>query len=187
VEEGSIPSLPGNLAEHVGGGKMKNFLKFIDSMSILVGKCVSFLMLIVVFMIGYEVVARYVFQSPTQWANEAMGMACALVYIMAGAWAIQADKHMKLELIYNKVSARGKAALDVATFGFFALYIVMLLWSASIFSWESILLLETSSSSWNPTVYPIKSALAIGTALVLIQGLAKFIRDIHFLVKGEKI
>lgn len=156
-------------------------------MSILIGKGVSCVMLIVVFMIGYEVVARYVFRSPTLWANEAMGMSCGLVYFMAGAWAIQTDKHMKLELFYNKFSARGKAALDVATFGFFVLYMVMLLWSASIFSWESILLFETSSSSWNPPVYPIKSALVIGTALILLQGIAKFIRDIHFLVKGEKI
>lgn len=144
-------------------------------------------MLIVVFVIVYEVIARYVFKAPTQWANEAMGMGCALVYVMAGAWALQSDKHMKLELIYNRLTDRGKAGMDVATFGFFVLYIVMLLWSASNYSWESILLLETSSSGWNPPVYPIKSALAIGTALVLLQGTAKFIRDMHFLIKGEKI
>lgn len=169
------------------GVKMKKFLWVIDCISIFIGKAVSYLMLAVVFIITYEVIARYVFKSPTQWANEAMGMACALVYIMAGAWALQSDKHMKLELVYSKFSERGRAVLDVATFGFFALYIVMLLWSTSKFSLESILLLETSSSSWNPPVYPIKSGLAIGTALILIQGIAKFIRDIHLLVKGEKI
>lgn len=144
-------------------------------------------MLIVVFAIVYEVIARYVFKAPTQWANEAMGMGCALVYVMAGAWALQADKHMKLEIVYTRLSERKKAGVDVATFGFFALYIVMLLWSTSKFSLESIMLMETSSSSWNPPVYPMKTGLAIGTALVLIQGIAKFIRDIHLLVKGEKI
>ena len=166
---------------------MRNILKIIDSISIMVGKGVSWLMLLVVFMIGYEVVARYVFRAPTQWANEAMGMSCALVYFLTGAWAIQTDKHMKLELLYNRLSLRKRAAMDVATFGFFVLYIVMLLWGASIFSYESIALYETSSSSWNPPVYPVKTALAIGTALVLIQGFAKFVRDLHFLIKGEKI
>jgi TRAP-type mannitol/chloroaromatic compound transport system permease small subunit len=166
---------------------MRNFLKRIDTISVGIGKGVSCLMLLVVFMIGYEVVARYVFQSPTQWANEAMGMSCSIIYFMSGAWAIQTDKHMKLELVYNRLSPRGKAALDVATFGFFALYMVMLLWSASIFSLESIGLSETSSSSWNPPVYPIKTALAIGSTLVLIQGFAKFVRDLYFLIKGEII
>jgi TRAP-type mannitol/chloroaromatic compound transport system permease small subunit len=166
---------------------MKKLISAIDSISIWTGKISSVLIFIVVFVVLYEVVARYVFRAPTQWGSEAMVMGCAMVYIMAGAWVSHSDKHMKMELLYGRLSAKGKALLDAVTFSFFILYIGMLFWGTAKFSWESILLKETSSSGWNPPVYPLKTALAVGTLLVLLQGVVKFMRDLYFLVKGRKL
>jgi TRAP-type mannitol/chloroaromatic compound transport system permease small subunit len=57
-------------------------------------------------------------------------------------------------------------------------------WAAANYAWRSILVGETAGSAWDPPVYPIKMALAIGVALLLLQGMAKFIRDLHLAIKG---
>ena len=166
---------------------MKKLISAIDWISIWVGKTFSILMLLVVFAVIYEIIARYVFQAPTQWGTESMIMGCALTYVMGGAWAIQSEKHIKMELFYGKLSSKGKAIIDILTYFFFVLYIGMFLWASAKYSWQSFQLKETSASAWNPPVYPIKIALTIGALLVLLQGTAKFMRNLYLIIKEKNI
>ena len=164
---------------------MQKLISAIDWISIWVGKIFSILMLMVVFVIVYEIIARYVFHSPTQWGTESMIMGCALTYVMGGAWAIQSEKHIKMELFYGKLSQKAKAIIDIITYFFFVLYIGMFLWASTKYSWQSFQLKETSASAWDPPIYPIKIALTLGVLLVLLQGTAKFMRNLLILVRKK--
>jgi TRAP-type mannitol/chloroaromatic compound transport system permease small subunit len=166
---------------------MKKLLLAIDWISIWAGKIFSIPLFIVDFIILYEIIARYFFKAPTQWASETMIIGCALSYVMGGAWAMYSDKHIKVGLIYDNLPPRGKAILDAITFLFFILYLGLFFWAVAKFSWESIQLKETSGSAWNAPVYPIKTVLTIGVLLLILQGIAKFIRDLHFIIKGEEL
>jgi len=166
---------------------LKKLVLTIDSISVKAGKVFSYLLIVVVFSIAYEIVARYFFNSPTQWASEAMVMGCALFYVIGGAWALYNDRHIKMELLYGKLSNKNKAAVDIITSAFFFLYLGMFLYASIKFSWESILYHETSGSAWNPPIYPIKIAITIGTILLILQGIANFIRNLYFFIKGKKI
>lgn len=166
---------------------MKKLLAAIDRVSIWSGKAVGIFVLVMCFAITAEVVMRYVFHSPTDWAVEVMCMSSAVLYIMGGAWTSQCKRHIQMQIVYSKLSRRNKAILDSVTFLFFLLYICFLLWGSTVFSLDSIRILETTGSPFNSPVYPVKIVLALGTLLILLQGIAMFIRDLYFAFKGEEL
>ena len=96
-------------------------------------------------------------------------------------------RHVKIEFVYEKMTIRQRAVIDVVTFLFFALYMSLMLWATTTYAWDSIQLTENSGSPWNPPIYPIKTALVIGVFLVFLQGIDKLIRDIHFLITGKEL
>lgn len=98
---------------------MKRFLAAIDRVSIWSGKAVSVLVLVICFSITVEVIMRYLFHSPTDWALEIMCMSSAVLYIMGGAWTSQSKRHIQMKIVYSKLSRRNKAILDSITFVFF--------------------------------------------------------------------
>jgi len=166
---------------------MKRFLSLIDGLSIAVGKAGSWLILAVVLIIIYEIVMRYILHIPTLWASESMVFGCGISYVLGAAWALQDNRHVKIDLVYGMLSPRSRAIIDSITYIFFVLYLGVFIWAAGKYTWQSIMVRETTSSAWDPPVYPIKIALVIGTALLLLQGTAKFIRDLYFAVKGEEL
>ena len=166
---------------------MKKVLSFIDALSTLVGKAGSWLILAVVGFIVYEIVMRYIFHLPTLWVSESMVFGCGISYVLGAAWALKDNRHVKIDLIYGRLTTRQRAVIDSITYFFFVLYIGVFLWAASKYTWQSILVQETTSSAWDPPVYPIKIALVVGTALLLLQGTAKFIRDLHLAIKGTEL
>ena len=166
---------------------MKRLLAGIDNVSRVVGKGISFIMFPIVAIVCYEVVMRYVFHRPTIWASECMVYGCAFLYVWGAAWTMLDNRHVKIDMVYEKLSPRGQRILDIITFSFFALYMGMMLWVGMKYALGSIKLLETSGTPWDPPVYPVKSAFVIGVAMLILQGSAKFIRDIYFIIKGTEL
>ena len=164
---------------------MKRFLTIIDRIVVLSGKTCSVLTLLVALAIVYEIVLRYLFNRPTPWVSESSAFGCAVVYVIGGAWTSHAGRHVRIELLYGRFSARGQAIADLIGFVFFALYMGMMLWASVRYAWESVELRETAGTLWDPPVYPIKIALVLGIVLLLMQGVAKFIRDLNLVLRSK--
>jgi TRAP-type mannitol/chloroaromatic compound transport system permease small subunit len=164
---------------------MKKFLMIIDFINTNIAKCISFILLPALFCIYYEVIARYFFVKPTLWASELTIYFCAMLYVLGSAWTLSVSRHVKIDIVYDKLSLRGKSFLDVITFPFFVLYITAMIWVGYKFALESILIRETSGTPWDPPIYPIKVIFLIGTVMLLLQGIGKFIRDLHSLLTGK--
>jgi TRAP-type mannitol/chloroaromatic compound transport system permease small subunit len=90
-------------------------------------------------------------------------------------------------MVYAKLSKRGQNILDIITFPFFILYIASMTWVGYKFALESILIRESSGTPWDPPIYPIKIIFVIGTAMLLAQGIAKFLRDLYSLFTGKEL
>jgi TRAP-type mannitol/chloroaromatic compound transport system permease small subunit len=164
---------------------MRRILSVVDLVSTWVGKVVSVLTLFVALAIVYEILMRYAFSKPTVWASESTVFACGLVYLLGGAWTLLEDKHVRIDMLYSKVSPRGRAALDCFTYLFFAIYIAVMLHATAIYAYESVALRETTMTPWDPPIYPMKVAMAVALALLLMQGTARFIRNLYFLIAGK--
>lgn len=166
---------------------MRRLLSIIDKISIWTGKGISFMMLFVVAIVCHEVIFRYFFHRPTVWASEAIVYFCGFVYVLGAAWTMAENRHVKIDTIFEKLPPRGQRILNCVTFIFFALYMVMMIWVGSQFAWNSLKIHETSGTPWNPPVYPVKIAFVVGVAMLLLQGIAKFIRDIYFIITGKEL
>lgn len=166
---------------------MRRILGLIDRISTWMGKIVSVLTLFVALAIVYEIVVRHLFHKPTVWAAESTVFACGLVYLLGGAWTLLEDKHVRIDMIYARISPRHRAAIDCVTYLFFALYLVVMLHATAIYAYESVEVRETTMSPWDPPIYPLKVAMALALALLILQGTAKFIRDLYFFVTGKTL
>jgi TRAP-type mannitol/chloroaromatic compound transport system permease small subunit len=166
---------------------MKKLVGALDAISEWFGKTAAWLILPVIFVVSYEIVMRYIFHAPTIWAVETMIFGCALIYVFCSAWVSQVGRHVRIDMIYEKLSPRGKATMDSVTSLAFFLYIIMLLWATTKYAYNSVIIFEESDSPWRPPLWPMKVALALGAFLVLLQGAANFIRDLHFAVTGRKL
>jgi TRAP-type mannitol/chloroaromatic compound transport system permease small subunit len=166
---------------------VRRILAFIDGISTWTGKAVSVLSLFVAIIISYEIVARQVFNAPTTWAAESTVFACAVLYLLGGAWTLLQDGHVRVDVLHNRFSPRAKAIVEVITFVPFALYIGVMLWATSKYALQSVELRETTMTPWNPPIYPIKVVMVIAFVLLLLQQTAKVVRDLYFIFKGEQL
>jgi len=166
---------------------MRRLLAIIDGFNSRLGKITAFVMLPTLFCIFYEIISRYVFGKPTLWASELMIYFCGILYIFGAAWTMQMGRHVKIDMVWAKASPRGRRILDIVTFPFFALYMALLLWVGFQFAMQSMAIRETSGTPWDPPIYPFKAIFAVGTVMLLMQGFAKLVRDVHFVWTGKEL
>ena len=166
---------------------MKRILTLVDGISAWSGKAVSTLGLFVAVVIAYEILMRTFFSRPTVWASESTVFACGLIYLWGGAWALQEDKHVRIDMLYNKLSPKRQALVDCFTYLFFSLYILVMLKATWIYMAESVQLRESTTSAWDPPIYPMKIAMTLSLILLFLQGTARMIRNVYFLMKGKPL
>ncbi|KAA3622708.1 MAG: TRAP transporter permease DctM, partial [Proteobacteria bacterium] len=148
-----------------------------------VGELVAYWSVIAVFVYYFEVISRYVFNSPTNWAHEAMFLMFGMQYLVAGGFVLRDGAHVRVDVIYTNLSRRTKAILDLVTSVFFFIFVVTLMVTGWIFFHDSLGMNEVSFTEWGIQYYPIKFALPLGAALLLLQGLAQLLNDID-IVRG---
>lgn len=165
---------------------VERILQTVDAISDWSGKVFSLIVGIVMFIIGYEVVARYVFNAPTSWATETMTHLCGIYFIMGGAFTLYTRGHVNVDAVYGLFSLRKRAIIDLLTFPFFFIFVGALLYTSADFAWSAIKIKETTGTVANLPVYPTKIMLSISALLVFLQGLAKFIRDFGTAIRGKE-
>lgn len=168
---------------------MKATLDVIDQISVWSGKTARWLCLLIVLVIVYEVAARYIFDAPTIWAHSTSEMINVAIASLGWAYTHQVKAHVRIDAIYSHLSYRKQAFVDSAAFILLFIPIIGALWWAAIVRvLFSISVNEKiMGTNWFPTTIPIRVVLFIGLTLFLLQGLAQFIRDLHFLLKGKQL
>jgi TRAP-type mannitol/chloroaromatic compound transport system permease small subunit len=176
VHEGGVGEDP-TLSVHTG------FSDLIERIDTAVGRYVSYWALIAVFAYYYEVMARYVFNSPTNWVHESMFLMFGMQYMLCGAFAYKEDQHVRVDVFYAKFSTRGKAAADIFTSIFFFVFSITMFWTSSRFALDAIKVGEHSFTEWGIQYWPVKLTMPIGSGLLVLQGVAKLVKDIVLLTR----
>lgn len=165
---------------------LKAALNTFDTISIWTGKITSFLVVGMVMVTVYEVVLRYVFNKPTIWAFETVYLILGAYAILGGAYTLYLKGHVNVDIVHGRFSTRGKAIADLATSVFFFIFTWALVTNMAKMALESIRIYQKLSSAWAPPLYHLKTLMLIGIILLLLQGLAKFIRDINTALTGRE-
>ncbi|MBP0484156.1 TRAP transporter small permease subunit [Sagittula salina] len=111
---------------------------WIDRLSLFCGEFVAYWAVIAVFVYYYEVIARYVFGSPTNWAHEAMYLMFGMQYLIAGAYAMLTESHVRVDIFYAPLPKKKKAWVDLLTSVFFFIFAGTLLATSWIFAMDAI-------------------------------------------------
>jgi len=158
---------------------IKRIPLYIDKINHSVGSVTSFMVIAMIGLSTYEVLARFVFNSPTNWSFEIVKMMWGFYVIMGGGYVLLHGRHIKIDIIYNYLSPKWKVRVDLMTSVFaFALLTVMLWFSVRVML-ESISLMEHSLSPFAPPIWPIKIWLVIGVTLMLMQVTSKFTHNLQ--------
>jgi TRAP-type mannitol/chloroaromatic compound transport system permease small subunit len=159
-------------------------VRFIDGVSVFVGRitCISIFVLMLVMV--YEVFARYIFNSPTIWAMELSSYLMIIFVALGGAYVLKENAHVNVDIVCSRLSDRARAVLDSITFPLFVLFLYFFFTLSAKQAITSVKFMHRSGTIWDVPIWPIKILLALGVGLVLIQGTAKFIRDLVHAIKG---
>jgi TRAP-type mannitol/chloroaromatic compound transport system permease small subunit len=157
---------------------LKAFLKFINAVNDWVGNLLSYFLFLFFALLFMEVILRYFFNSPTVWANELAQMLFGAYAILAGGYIMRTGGHVNVDIVYSRLSKKSKAGLDIFTSILFFLFCGMMLIYGGSLAWDSLSRFEHSQSAWNPPLYPAKLMIPLAALLLMLQGLAKLMRDI---------
>ncbi|MGQ4807304.1 hypothetical protein NKDENANG_00652 [Candidatus Entotheonellaceae bacterium PAL068K] len=161
------------------------FFDVIDKTNGFVGEFVCYWAVIAVFVYYYEVLARYVFNSPTNWAHESMFLMFGMQYMLAGAYTYREDGHVRVDVLYGYLSERLKVLVDLITSIFFFMFAVALLWTGWIFMVDSIRVWEVSFTEWAIQYWPVKTTMALGAFLLIMQGVSKLLKNVVILTRKQ--
>ena len=166
---------------------MQNVLLFVDKLSTWVGQAFSWLILLLTLLISWEVFSRYVLNHPHPWAFDAMIMMYGTLFMMAGAYTLAKNGHVRGDVLYGFFPPRLQASLDLVLYiSFFIPGVVALCWAGYIYAGESWAINEHSNiTSEGPPVYPFKTIIPIAGLFILMQGVVEIIRCIVCIKQGE--
>ncbi|MEW9806046.1 TRAP transporter small permease subunit [Mesorhizobium marinum] len=159
---------------------MQAYIRFADNLSAWFGKVFAWCVLVMTFGVGYEVFVRYVLNSPTPWAFDLSYMMYGTMFMMAGAYTLSRDGHVRGDFVYRLWQPRTQAKVEfVLYFFFFFPGVIALVISGWRYAGRSWRYLEVSSMS--PAGIPIfqfKTVIVLAGLLLVIQGIAQLFRCI---------
>ena len=165
---------------------MQKFMLFVDKVSTWLGQAFAWLIVSLTLLITWEVYSRYVINHPHAWAFDTMIMMYGTLFMMAGAYTLSKNGHVRGDVLYGFFPPRLQAGLDLALFiCFFIPGVVALAWAGYVYAGESWAINEHSNiTSEGPPVYPFKTIIPIAGAILLAQGIVEIMRCIVCLKQG---
>jgi TRAP-type mannitol/chloroaromatic compound transport system permease small subunit len=166
---------------------MQKLMLFVDRVSTFVGQALAWLIVVLTLLISWEVFSRYVLSNPHSWAFDVMLMCYGTMFMMAGAYTLSKNGHVRGDVLYGFFPPRLQASLDLALYiVFFIPGVVALAYAGWIYAGESWAIKEHSSvMADGPPIYPFKTFIPIAGAFLLIQGIVEIFRCIVAIQQGE--
>lgn len=166
---------------------MKKYLFMIDRISAWSGKAVAWGVVLLTLIVCYDVVARYLFNSPTQWGFDVAYILFGTGFMIAGAYTLSRNGHVRADLMYRSLQPRTQAVMDLILYLLFFLPGVAALAYAGVdFTKVSWAMKEVSSvTSAGTPIYPFKLVIPVAGVLLLLQSAAEIARCIICIRSGE--
>lgn len=166
---------------------MQKLLLTVDKLSTFVGQMFSWLIITLTLLISWEVFSRYVIERPHAWAFDVMIMMYGTLFMMAGAYTLSKNGHVRGDVLYGFFPPRLQAGLDLILYiAFFVPGVIALVWAGYRYAGESWAINEHSNiTADGPPIYPFKTVIPIAGAALLLQGIVEIIRCVICLREGD--
>ena len=165
---------------------MQKTLLFIDKVSTWVGQFFSFCIVVLTLHVTWEVFARYVLSAPRAWAFDFMIMMYGTLFMMAGAYTLSKNAHVRGDVLYGFFQPRTQATIDLVLYiVFFIPGVFALTYAGYFYAADSWAIKETSNITYEgPPYYPFKTVIPVAGAILMAQGIVEIIRCVICLKQG---
>ncbi len=165
---------------------MKNILMAVDRASTRLGQTFAWLIVALTCLIAWEVFSRYVLNTPHDWALDAQIQMYGTLFMLAGAYTLAKNGHVRGDVLYGFFEQRTQAWVDLILYVLFFLPgIVALTWAGWTFAQESIAIRESTFSATPLPLYPFKFMIPVAGLMLLLQGLVEIVRCIQCIRDGQ--
>lgn len=165
---------------------VQRFLYAVDGITTWVGKAAAWLVVVLMVMVCLEVVKRYLLNMPTAWVFDASNMLYGSLFMLAGAYTLAQNGHVRGDFFYSSMRPRTQAAFDLVLYiVFFLPGIAALLYAGYRYAALSWRIHEHSTvTADGPPIYPFKTIIPVAGAFVMLQGVAEIVRCVECLRTG---
>ncbi len=167
---------------------MEKLLRSIDAINRFIGRIASFSAFLLVLVVFFDVLMRYLFKKSWVFTQEMEWHLFAFLFLMAAGYTLLQDAHVRVDILYQNLSPKGKAWINlIGTLFFLIPGCLMVIATSFKFTLNSYLVKEGSPDPGGiPFRFLIKGCIPVGFSLLLLQGIAMGIRSLMFLLgKGE--
>lgn len=166
---------------------MKRVLHRIDQVNTWIGQLFGWCALILTLFVTYEVFSRYAFKNPHAWSFDVMNMLYGALFMMAGAYTLGKDGHVRGDVLYGFFPPRVQALLDLILYIlFFFPGVIALVWAGYNYASESFAINEHSTiTADGPPIYPFKAIIPIAGFALIMQGIVEVVRCVQCLRDGD--
>ncbi|MFZ4649921.1 MAG: TRAP transporter small permease subunit [Rubrivivax sp.] len=165
---------------------MQKLLLAVDRMSTWLGQAFAWLIVTLTLMITWEVFSRYVLNRPHDWALNLQIMMYGTLFMMAGAYTLSKNGHVRGDVLYGFFRPRTQAWIDLVLYGLFFLPgVVAMTWAGWEYATESLAIREKTFSATPLPLYPFKFVIPIAAGMLLLQGFVEIVRCIACIRDGQ--
>jgi TRAP-type mannitol/chloroaromatic compound transport system permease small subunit len=151
-----------------------------------IGRCAMYLIFAMMGVLLLSSGSRTFFDVSYIWVVEVAQFLMTAYYLLGGGYSMQLDSHVRMDLLYSRWTPRTRATVDAITVGLLLFYLVVLLVGGISSTQYAIEYSQKNYSSWAPPLAPIKIIMVIGIALMLLQVIALFFKDLAA-ARGETL
>ena len=166
---------------------MQKLLLFVDKVSTWIGHAFSWLIVTLTLLVSWEVFSRYALDNPHAWAFDIMIQMYGTLFMMAGAYTLSQNGHVRGDVLYGFFTPRVQATIDLTLYiVFFIPGVVALVWAGYYYAGDSWRINEHSNiTAEGPPIYQFKTVIPLAGAFILAQGIVEIIRCIICLKQGD--
>ncbi|APU28785.1 C4-dicarboxylate ABC transporter permease [Ectopseudomonas alcaliphila JAB1] len=164
---------------------IRAFVHAVDAFNRRVGRFAMYLIFAMLAVLLYSSISKTFF-TPSIWTLESAQFLMVAYFLLGGAYSMQLDAHVRMDLAYSHWSPRTRAVVDAITVFMLIFYLVLLLIGGISSTEYALEYQETSYSAWSPYMAPIKLVMCFGILLMLLQAIATFFKDLYA-ARGETL
>ncbi|MBU1395472.1 MAG: TRAP transporter small permease subunit [Gammaproteobacteria bacterium] len=165
---------------------MQKFMMAVDRLTTFVGRFFAWSIVALTLLVSWEVFSRYFLNHPHPWALDAQIMLYGILFMMAGAYTLAHQGHVRGDVLYGALRPRTQAGIDLVLFVFFYLPgVLALTWAGWTYANESLAIRENTFSPDPLPLYPFKFVIPAAGFLLLLQGIVEILRCVVCLRLGS--
>ncbi len=164
---------------------IKVYVRTVDALNRGIGRVAMYMIFVMMGVLLWSSISKTFFL-PSIWTLEVAQFLMVAYFLVGGAYSLQLDFHVRMDLVYGSWSDRTRTGMDVVTIMFLITYLVLLLVGGLSSTQYALDYGERSYSAWRPYMAPIKIVMCVGIILMLLQAMSTFFKDLARLC-GEEI